>query len=147
MSLYDELLKATDNLQDISFSRYGTITNITDGLCSVKEEEQDITHQNVPVLNGLKVLLGDKVVLGFVDNNLYNPIITGVIGRKILDVDKLTALAEGLGFFTVENDTLYVDLPAQKGEIFYSLENGVLCADIDFENLYEIDSSGGISYG
>ena len=106
MSLYDELLRATDNLQDISFSRYGTVTLVNGDLCSVKEEEQDITHQNVPVLNGLKVLLGDKVVLGFVDNNLYNPIITGVIGRKILDVDKLTALAEGLGFFTVENDTL-----------------------------------------
>ena len=77
MSLYDELLRATDNLQDISFSRYGTITSITDDLCSVKEEEQDITHQNVPILNKTTTKDGDKVVLGLVDNNLYNTIILG----------------------------------------------------------------------
>lgn len=82
--LYDELLKATDNLQDISFSRYGTITSITDDLCSVKEEEQDITHQNVPVLNGLELKRGDNVVLGFVNNDLYNPLILGIIGRDVI---------------------------------------------------------------
>ena len=79
--LYNELLKATDNLVDITFSRFGTITIIDNGLCTVKEEEQDIIHQNVPILNKAAAKVGDKVVLGFVDNSLYNPIVLGNLTR------------------------------------------------------------------
>ena len=87
--LYNELLKATDNLVDITFSRFGTITIIDNGLCTVKEEEQDIIHQNVPILNKVAAKVGDKVVLGFVDNSLYNPIVLGNLtrGNENVEVD------------------------------------------------------------
>jgi len=87
--LYDELLKATDNLVDITFSRFGTITSIDNDFCTVKEEEQDIIHQNVPILNKVTAKVGDKVVLGFVDNSLYNPIVLGNLtrGNENVEVD------------------------------------------------------------
>lgn len=79
---YDNLLRATDNLQDITFTKYATITNIQNELYDVKEEESNLEHTNVPSLNGLHLKKGDKVILGFINNNLYNPVILGEIGNN-----------------------------------------------------------------
>lgn len=130
MSLYDELLRATDNLQDISFSRYGTITSITDDLCSVKEEEQDITHQNVPILNKTTTKVGDKVVLGFVDNNLYNPIILGNLtrgnessgGGGIIMVGSFKINEEGHLIATIPKDTVNPYHIDSNGHLIYNTE-------------------------
>lgn len=81
--LYSNLLRATDNTSDITTEKYGTVTKLENNLCSVKEEESDLEHANVPILNGITVKTGDKVVLGFINNTLYNPVVYGVIGRKI----------------------------------------------------------------
>lgn len=73
---FSNLQAVTDNISDIAFTKYATITNInSDGTCTAKEDEEDgLTHENVPTLShNLKV--GDKVVLGFVDNSIYNPVI------------------------------------------------------------------------
>lgn len=130
MSLYDELLRATDNLQDISFSRYGTITNITDDLCSVKEEEQDITHQNVPILNKTTTKVGDKVVLGFVDNNLYNPVVIGNLSRGnessggggIIMVGSFKINEEGHLIATIPKDTVNPYHIDTNGHLIYNTE-------------------------
>ena len=130
MSLYDELLRATDNLQDISFSRYGTITNITDELCSVKEEEQDITHQNVPILNKTTTKVGDKVIIGFVDNNLYNPIILGNLtrgnesdgGGGIIMVGSFKINEEGHLIATIPKDTVNPYHIDNNGHLIYNTE-------------------------
>ena len=130
MSLYDELLKATDNLQDISFSRYGTITNITDDLCSVKEEEQDITHQNVPILNKTPCKVGDKVVLGFVDNNLYNPVVIGNLSRGnessggggVIMVGSFKINEEGHLIATIPKDTVNPYHIDTNGHLIYNTE-------------------------
>ena len=69
------LTSLTDNLNDIAFTRYATITQInTDNTVDCREDSGTI-HKNVKTsqLNDYK--LGDIVVLGFVDNNIYNPII------------------------------------------------------------------------
>lgn len=87
--LYNELLKATDNLQDITFTKYATITNITDDKCTVKETEQDLTHNNVPILNGLNLKTGDTVIIGFVNNSLYNPIIIGSTGEAQINTQQI----------------------------------------------------------
>ena len=92
---YDNLTTITNNLEDITFTKYATITNINnDGTCTAKEDEEDgLTHENVPLLNGVNLRVGDKVVLGFVDNSLYNPIALGGIGQKSVytkaEVDKI----------------------------------------------------------
>ena len=73
---YTNLTSITSNLEEISFSKWATVTNVNKqtGTCSVKEEETGTTHENVISLNNnLKV--GDKAVLGFVDNSIYNPVI------------------------------------------------------------------------
>ena len=129
MSLYDELLRATDNLQDISFSRYGTITNITDDLCSVKEEEQDITHQNVPILNKTPVKVGDKVVLGFVDNNLYNPVVIGNLSRGNESSGGGVVM---IGSFHInENGHLIATIPSETVNPYHINENGHLIYDTE----------------
>ena len=73
---YTNLTTITNNLEDIAFTKYATITNINgDGTCTAKEDEEDgLTHENVPTLSH-NLRVGDKVVLGFVDNSIYNPII------------------------------------------------------------------------
>lgn len=81
--LYENLLKATDNTSNITIEKYGTITHIENNLCNVKEEGADIEHINVPVLNQIYLETGDNVVIGFVDNSIYNPIIVGNLTRGI----------------------------------------------------------------
>lgn len=88
--LYSNLLRATDNTADITTEKQGTITKIQDKLCNVKEEATGLEHTNVPVINEVQVKEGDTVLLGFLDNNIYNPVVYGVIGRRvkpIIDVD------------------------------------------------------------
>lgn len=84
-NLYDNLLRATDNTKDITTEKYGTITKINDNLCNVMEEDGSIEHTNVPILNNFHIELGDKVVIGFIDNSLYEPVVTGNLTRGILD--------------------------------------------------------------
>ena len=81
---YTNLLKATDNLQDITFTRYATVTKLLgNGKCDVKESDNELIHNDVPILNGLSLLTGDTVVLGFAQNSLYNPFIVGVLNREL----------------------------------------------------------------
>lgn len=80
--LYENLLKATDNTNDITNEKYGTVTKINGALCSVLEEDTNLEHSNVPVLNQIYLETGDKVVIGFVDNSIYNPVVLGVIGKE-----------------------------------------------------------------
>ena len=69
---YENLLAATDNTKDITVEKYGTITKIDNNLASVKEDDTGLEHSNVPILNGLSLKMGDKVVLGFAENSIYN---------------------------------------------------------------------------
>ena len=73
---YTNLTTITNNLEDITFTKYATITNLNnDGTCTAKEDEEDgLTHENVLTLSH-NLQVGDKVVLGFVDNSIYNPVI------------------------------------------------------------------------
>ena len=81
--LYDNLLKATDNTSDITTEKYGVITKINGALVSVLEEDTELEHSNVPILNQIYLETGDKVVIGFVDNSIYNPVIVGNLTRGI----------------------------------------------------------------
>ena len=128
-TFYDELLKATDNLVDITFSRFGTITLIDNGLCTVKEEEQDIIHQNVPILNKVAAKVGDKVVLGFVDNSLYNPIVLGNLTRGnesssggIIMVGSFKINDEGHLIATIPKDTVNPYHIDNNGHLIYNTE-------------------------
>ena len=83
---FSNLQAVTDNIGDIAFTKYATITNVSnDGTCTAKEDEDDgVTHENVLTLaHNLQV--GDKVVIGFVDNSIYNPVILGSMNETFGD--------------------------------------------------------------
>ena len=80
---FSNLQAVTSNLDDISFSRFATITSINGAYCNVKEDDDDgLEHSDVPVLNGLGLEVGDKVLLGFADNSIYNPVALGGLGKQ-----------------------------------------------------------------
>ena len=81
--LYSNLLRATDNTNDITNEKYAIITAKNDTTYNVKELNADLEHLNVSSICPCEV--GDNVILGFVENSLYNPIIMGVIGFDGLD--------------------------------------------------------------
>lgn len=83
---FNNLQAITDNIGDIAFTKYATITNLnSDGTCTAKEDEEDgLTHENVLTLaHNLQV--GDKIVVGFVDNSIYNPVILGSMNESSSD--------------------------------------------------------------
>lgn len=114
--LYDNLLRATDNTNDITNEKYGVITKITNNLCNVKEENGDLEHSNVPILSNVPCETGDKVVIGFVNNSIYNPIVTGNLTRGVLDYvnEKIEGLEHPCSF-TVLNDNLIFDFCDESG--------------------------------
>ena len=81
--LYDNLLKATDNTSDITTEKYGVITKIDGTLCSVKEYDTELEHSNVPIMNGADLKLGDKVIIGFLNNSIYDIVCYGVLDRTV----------------------------------------------------------------
>ena len=83
MDFIDNLTALTNNLEDISFTRYAKVTKINnDNTFECIEEETSVTHKSV--VNGTKfdLSIDDIIVLGFVDNNIYNPIIVAGINIK-----------------------------------------------------------------
>ena len=83
---FSNLQAATSNLDDIVFNRFATVVEINnDGTVNCREDEDEgLTHENVPTLaHNLQV--GDKVVVGFVDNSIYNPVTIGSMNESISD--------------------------------------------------------------
>lgn len=107
--LYENLLRATDNTNNITNEKYGVITKIDNSLCSIKEEEADIEHTNVPILNGEYLEVGDNVVIGFVDNSIYNPIVLGKVSKD------MKAKAEFPCSFQVLDEDLVFDFCDESG--------------------------------
>ena len=81
--LYTNLLKATDNTSDITTEKYGTVVKIDGTLCSVKEYDTELEHSNVPIVNGADLKLGDKVIIGFLNNSIYDIVCYGVLDRTV----------------------------------------------------------------
>ena len=80
---YDNLLRATNNIDDITTEKYGVITKINGTLCSVKEYDSELEHSNVPIVNGAKLEIGDKVIIGFLNNSIYDTVCYGVLDKQI----------------------------------------------------------------
>ena len=101
---YTNLLKATDNTSSITTERYGTITNVNGNYCDIKEEDTGLEHTNVPIINGTKLKPGDKAIIGFINNSIYDTICYGILDRTttidsndIIEESALTNLGLGAG--------------------------------------------------
>jgi hypothetical protein len=128
----ENLTSLTDNLEDIAFTRYATITAINnDGTVDCKEDNETI-HKNAINTTNLKLSINDTVLLGFVDNNIYNPMITG--GVTVKNADETIIYALGLGKFNINND----------GDLIYTLPIGVenyASISDDGDLIIDLDSS------
>ena len=80
----ENLTSLTNNLQDIAFTRYVTVANInSDGTVDCRDDEGTI-HKNIKTNSFMDFKVGEIVILGFVDNNIYEPFI---ICSKDIKVD------------------------------------------------------------
>lgn len=95
--LYSNLLRATDNTQDITTEKYGVITKIDGYYCNVKEDDTELEHMNVPILNGCNLKEGSKVVIGFINNSIYNVVCYGTLGSKTTYTkDEIDSIVESI---------------------------------------------------
>ena len=105
-NLYDNLLKATNNIDDITTEKYGVITKLDGLYCSVKETDNDLEHNNVPILNGANLSVGDKVILGFLNNSIYDVVCYGALDKQIHDDSKQDLLVSGQNIKTINHTSL-----------------------------------------
>ena len=105
-NLYDNLRKATNNIDDITTEKYGVITKLDGIYCSVKETDNDLEHNNVPILNGANLSVGDKVILGFLNNSIYDVVCYGALDIQIHDDSKQDLLVSGQNIKTINHTSL-----------------------------------------
>ena len=103
---YKNLLKATNNLDDITTEKYGIITSKNGNYCTVKETTNDLEHHNVPIVNGANLSIGDKVIIGFLNNSIYDVIVYGALDRQVHDDTKQDLLESGVNIKTINNTSL-----------------------------------------
>ena len=111
MDFFDNLQAATSNLDDIVFNRFATVVEINnDGTVNCREEE-GITHENVLTLSH-NLQVGDKVVIGFEDNSIYNPIILGVMGEETYTKAEIDKIVDGIvsGDISLDGVDVSVDM-------------------------------------
>ena len=143
----ENLTSLTDNLKDIAFTRYATITAINnDGTVDCKEDNETI-HKNAINTTNLKLSINDTVLLGFVDNNIYNPMITG--GVTVKNADETIIYALGLGKFNINNDgDLIYTLPIGVENYASISDDGDLIIDLDTSEAekFTINDNGEVIY-
>ena len=103
---YDNLLKATNNIDDITTEKYGVITKLDGLYCSVKETDNDLEHNNVPIINGANLSVGDKAIIGFLNNSIYDVVCYGALDKTIHDDSKQDLLVSGTNIKTINHQSL-----------------------------------------
>ena len=103
---YDNLLRATNNLDDITTEKYGTITSKNGNYCNVKETDNDLEHTNVPIVNGANLSVGDKVIIGFINNSIYEVVCYGALDKTVHDDSKQDTLISGTNIKTINHQSL-----------------------------------------
>lgn len=105
-NFYDNLLEVTNNVDDITTEKYGVITNLDGIYCSVKETDNDLEHNNVPIVNGANLSVGDKVILGFLNNSIYDVVCYGALDKTVHDDSKQDLLISGQNIKTINHASL-----------------------------------------
>lgn len=105
-NLYDNLRKATNNIDDITTERYATVTKLNGNYCDVKEEDTGLEHTNVPIVNGANLSVGDKAIIGFINNSTYDAVCYGALDKQIHDDSKQDLLVSGQNIKTINHTSL-----------------------------------------
>ena len=156
---YDNLLKATNNIDDITTEKYATVTKLNGNYCDAKEEDTGLEHTNVPIINGANLSVGDKVIIGFLNNSIYDVVCYGALDKTIHDESKQDLLVSGQNIKTINHTSLLgsgnIDIQGGGGGgsivmvgSFEIDNNGHLIATIPdgASNPYSIDNSGHLIY-
>ena len=156
--LYENLLKATNNVDDITTERYGVITRKNGNYCTVKETDTNLEHTNVPIVNGANLTVGDKVIIGFLNNSIYDVIVYGSLDKEVHDDSKQDLLISGTNIKTINQQSILGsgNITIQGGGgggvimvgSFEINENGHLIATIPdgATNPYTINENGHLIY-
>ena len=157
--LYDNLLKATSNIEDITTEKYGVITKLDGLYCSVKETDNELEHNNVPIVNGANLSVGDKVIIGFLNNSIYDVVCYGALDKTVHDNTKQDLLISGQNIKTINHTSLLgsgnIDIQGGGGGgsivmvgSFDIDNNGHLISTIPdgASNPYSIDNNGHLIY-
>ena len=157
--LYDNLLKATSNIDDITTEKYATVTKLNGNYCDVKEEDTGLEHTNVPILNGANLSVGDKTIIGFLNNSIYDAVCYGALDKTVHDNTKQDLLISGQNIKTINHTSLLgsgnIDIQGGGGGgsivmvgSFEIDNNGHLIATIPdgASNPYSIDNNGHLIY-
>ena len=132
---YENLLRATNNLDDITTEKYGVITKLNGLYCSVKETDNELEHNNVPIINGANLSIGDKVIIGFIDNSIYEVVCYGALDKTIHDDTKQDTLQSGVNIKTINHQSLL-------GSGNITIEGGGGGGSIVMVGSFEIDNNG-----
>ena len=144
----DNLTSLTDNLNDIAFTRYVTITQVHPDKKVDCKEDNGTVHKNVINSTNFNLSIDDVVLLGFVDNNIYNPMIIG--GVTVRNADDQMIFSLGLGKFEINSDgDLILTLPIGVDNYFEINSDGDLIVDLDnpsMEERFSINDDGDVIY-
>lgn len=126
---FENLQKATSNLEDIAYNKYAEVTEVNEDKVNCKQTDEDngLTHTDVPITNNLQCEVGDYVILSFMDNSLYNPVVVGKLNPPTSSGGGSSVI--GTGSFTIKED----------GHLWVELPGGV-------DNPYSINESGHLIY-
>lgn len=133
--LYTNLLKATSNIDDITTEKYATVTKLNGNYCDAKEEDTGLEHTNVPIINGANLSVGDKAIIGFLNNSIYDVVCYGALGKTIHDDSKQDTLISGTNIKTINNQSLL-------GSGNITIEGGGGGGSIVMVGSFEIDTNG-----
>ena len=133
--LYENLLKATSNIDDITTEKYATVTKLNGNYCDAKEEDTGLEHTNVPIINGANLSVGDKAIIGFINNSIYDVVCYGALDKTIHDDSKQDLLISGTNIKTINHQSLL-------GSGNITIEGGGGGSGVVMVGSFEIDNNG-----
>ena len=104
--LYNNLQVLIDDNVTVTVEKYATVTKLQEHYCTVKEADEETEHTNVPILDGAKLQVGDTVVIGFLNNSIYDVVCYGAVGRTVHDDTKQDLLVSGTNLKTINHQSL-----------------------------------------
>lgn len=161
-SFFENLKAISTDMEDINFQRFATVTQHNGDTYNVREEGDDGTIHNDVLSLDTNIKVGDKVVLGFIDNSIYTPFILGSFNLADFDTGQVNEKSGLINLGLPANSSqhtinLKIDEKINQGGgggsiiavgSFTINSNGHLLVELPgaTDNPYYIDSSGHLIY-
>lgn len=127
------LQSLTSNLEEIVFTRFATVIKKNDDHTVDCREDSGTVHKNIKHSNLFNFQVGDTVILGFVDNDLYEPVIVGTrdVDLGVPTTEEIDELITDLNTLTTDMTNLKNSLIRFNGELIsFSADNHNLAENL-----------------